>query len=60
MNHETQSFFYSLVLKAMITLSSRDNEKKKEIGYPYTGKLNLKNFDDSSVAMNKSWFIVQQ
>lgn len=57
-NYETQSLFYSLVLKA-ITLSSHIHKKKIKIGYPNTGKLTLKNFDNSSVAMNESWFIEQ-
>lgn len=34
-------------------------KKKIKIGYPNTGKLTLKNFDNSSVAMNESWFIEQ-
>lgn len=38
----------------------RYSQKKKiKIGYQNTGKLTLKNFDNSSVAMNESWFIEQ-
>lgn len=35
------------------------SQKKIKIGNPNTGKLTLKNFDNSSVAMNESWFIEQ-